>query len=501
MNLLSINLLSDNYKLLKKFKQPIFIEESPSKRLDPICFAGLNGTGKSNLLELIADGFYLCEYFAINKKLPIYEKSPLLFEFEYSLIKGEATIYIKVSRNKNEIIFSKKASLTEKYKEINQDEYLFDFLPSKIVGYSSGMNETLSIPFYEIQTNISEKISEVAQDPRRYNEEVTPSRLFYLDSNNSLLLIVSNLFFNQNVKVLKKHIGIKELKELKIVIDRDIRVPVKTNKQIDDIIDNIAKCTPHIEKDNNKTTYTFLIDSATRSALQEIFKSPIKFFNDLCLLNNLNVLAIKKDTRQWIKNKRRDEGVIIKTPSVPEEEKFFRFEEIKIENSDGVIIDYVGLSDGEHQYLQTIGSLNVFSEPNTLFLFDEPDTHFNPQWRSQLIYDFSTVAKQGKQEILITSHSPFLLSSIRRKMVFCFTKIGKNIKIENPRIETFGTSIDIILSEIFGINESIPTLASNFIGEIFEEKDYKKALKLLQELGSSYEKMKASKYVKSLNKE
>lgn len=48
-------------------------------------------------------------------------------------------------------------------------------------------------------------------------------------------------------------------------------------------------------------------------------------------------------------------------------------------------IYYKSLSDGEHQYLHIIGGILLFEEDSTLFILDEPETHFNPQWRSKLI--------------------------------------------------------------------------------------------------------------------
>ncbi|MCL1446541.1 AAA family ATPase, partial [Klebsiella quasipneumoniae] len=43
------------------------------------------------------------------------------------------------------------------------------------------------------------------------------------------------------------------------------------------------------------------------------------------------------------------------------------------------------LSDGEHQLLHSLGLCLLFRETNSLFLLDEPETHFNPHWRASFI--------------------------------------------------------------------------------------------------------------------
>ncbi|MGD1844392.1 MAG: hypothetical protein ACFB10_03250 [Salibacteraceae bacterium] len=42
------------------------------------------------------------------------------------------------------------------------------------------------------------------------------------------------------------------------------------------------------------------------------------------------------------------------------------------------------MSDGEHQFNQIIGTMMLLETPGCLLLLDEPDTHFNPKWRSRL---------------------------------------------------------------------------------------------------------------------
>jgi energy-coupling factor transporter ATP-binding protein EcfA2 len=48
-------------------------------------------------------------------------------------------------------------------------------------------------------------------------------------------------------------------------------------------------------------------------------------------------------------------------------------------------VDYVSLSDGEHQQALILGIYAMINEKNALFLLDEPESHFNPQWRVKFV--------------------------------------------------------------------------------------------------------------------
>lgn len=90
----------------------------------------------------------------------------------------------------------------------------------------------------------------------------------------------------------------------------------------------------------------------------------------------------------------------------------------------------------------------------TLFILDEPETHLNPEWRSKFVtlLNQSVKGNSREQDIILTSHSPFIISDCKKHRVFIFKK-GENPF--NPKINTFGTSVGILTDEIFGKKETI----------------------------------------------
>lgn len=309
MNLLSINLLSDNFKSLKKFDNPITFDESPNNTFDPICLVGLNGSGKSHFIELIAECFMISEYYGVNESFPSFENIPLLFEIEYSLNAGDSPIYIKIIREKTKTInLYKKTDVDNEYEQVSFDNNL---LPKKIIGYSSGLNETLSISFSQLLDDFSKKVSTAALNADLYDNVIDPIKMIFLEPSTSLLLAITNLIYFQKESILTKYTKLKRLKSFKIEINKDIRVKVKTNSQLDGIIEDLIKCSilPRINTDETIFNLSFIVNDTLENALKDVFGNPMLFFDSLIMLNHLNYLAVPKSYNSWIQKKRKEKMV------------------------------------------------------------------------------------------------------------------------------------------------------------------------------------------------
>ena len=118
------------------------------------------------------------------------------------------------------------------------------------------------------------------------------------------------------------------------------------------------------------------------------------------------------------------------------------------------------LSDGETQLLHTLGAVRLFGDDETLFLFDEPETHLNPSWRTRFHLDFKkSNSSLGSAQAFISSHSPFLVSSLPREAVFFFEKVDGASQMDNPTSETFGASFDVLIKKHFGLRATISETA------------------------------------------
>ena len=124
------------------------------------------------------------------------------------------------------------------------------------------------------------------------------------------------------------------------------------------------------------------------------------------------------------------------------------------------------LSDGEHQLLHTIGLCLLFRHKPALFLLDEPETHLNPDWRASYISTLRDALKPDPaektvmREVLLTSHSPFIISDCQKENVLVFEKNADGkVEWHNPDFQTFGASSNAITIKVFHRHETIGNFA------------------------------------------
>jgi hypothetical protein len=124
------------------------------------------------------------------------------------------------------------------------------------------------------------------------------------------------------------------------------------------------------------------------------------------------------------------------------------------------------LSDGEVQLLLTLGAVRLFGNDETLFLYDEPETHLNPSWRTRFHLDFERANRtNGSAQALVSSHSPFLVSSLPREAIFHFGKTNGMTSMTTPPSETFGASFDVLIKKHFHLKAAISETAVQEIRE------------------------------------
>jgi restriction system-associated AAA family ATPase len=258
-----------------------------------------------------------------------------------------------------------------------------------------------------------------------------------------------------------------------------IPLPLSISKAIEDL-KCCATVYEEIKEEVNKKEevvelkMAFWFSKELREAFQRRFGSAIALFRDLYYLNLLNIHHHPVETRNRIKEapSMTYDNLSYMVPVPQRSKQIFVLDKLRF-NKTGELepIKYKNLSDGEHQLMHVLGSIMLLNTSGSLLVYDEPETHFNPEWRSQLITLINKATKEKevvdkirKQEIIITSHSPFIVSDCRRERIFIFEK-GK---ATNPKINTFGTSVSILTEEVFKKKESISGLAIEKIDEIKE---------------------------------
>jgi restriction system-associated AAA family ATPase len=504
---------------------------SPScdyKSFDPLCLIGPNGSGKSQFLQVLAEIFQSIIHSCSSTEERLESNADLLFEVEYLIRpeKAKKPVHIKATRNKEG---RSKPKLTLQKKSDNEwigcdlsGTEVAALLPKNIIGYTSGDNETLSLPFLVSRSGYAEEVREKALDKSKalISDSIPDSKLMLVDYGTHLEVLAANLLLgskNQRAFLLQEA-NIKDLHSFRCIVQlKPSSGPAKGVSLTDELeryVENLRRCsTCHNYNEKSKThTFDFWVNKHTRIAFQSFWENALDLYSALHKISMLNDLAIPKTARNRFKKDTKKRRFASRLPEPQDEDKVFRFESVSFHPSrKGKIVDYVSLSDGEHQLEQILGTISMLSSPNILFLLDEPESHYNPHWRVKFISRVmecptndgvrSKSSHVAEQECLISTHAPFVPSDMPREQVFIFSKDEKGkIEVKKPAIETYGSTFDTILEECFGIRPPISKMPREEIARLMESNDTEKIIEGINKLGHSVDKVFLADRLRQLKK-
>lgn len=518
----------------------------------PFCFAGLNGSGKSNVLEALAAIFYHLEFCAGWFQPDHFEKhfdrtscTPDAFTLVYLI--GQHDRKLDTPYFFDQVIIRKKIGQepqmfirpypfddTVEEREISlqpsknrkQAAEGKRYLPAHIVGYSSGENEILSIPFIKSRLVHLDEYRQASKEKYDRYEEPENS-LIYIDSEMSQAVLLACLLFESERTLAPirdiENTGIIGLKSFRMTIQLHRFGFQNENENVlqlieQEQIDKLKKCATSWFSDGKILYLDFFVNLATKDAFRHHFNhNAFEAFQLFRLLYELNSHFIDEKNVEKVY---QSQGVYTdwKIPEGLPDQDVFHFEDfylIKELKGSGKQIELLlrNLSDGEHQFLHTMGICLLLKDRRALLLLDEPETHFNPNWRARFIKILNdSIEASNKVEhpngsfnihllkdVLLTSHSPFIISDCLPDNVILFDrdKEGKvkAIKVRDMEdsFNTFGTSVEIILERLFHYTQSIGDFSNAELEEIdFDQIKTKEKVEevktKLRTLGESIEK-------------
>lgn len=125
-------------------------------------------------------------------------------------------------------------------------------------------------------------------------------------------------------------------------------------------------------------------------------------------------------------------------------------------------IDWLGISSGSKAYLNIFSSvyqeLGNTRSSEVLLCIDEGDLYLHPQWQVGFFEKLITCIPQlfhGQVQLILTSHSPFLLSDLPRQNITILDSDAENATIDGVELatNTFGGNLYDLYSEPFFLGE------------------------------------------------
>ncbi|WOK09622.1 AAA family ATPase [Imperialibacter roseus] len=473
---------------------------------------GQNGFGKSNLIEVLAlifKSLYRFQTLAEAKKWS--ENNDLLeYEIEYDCKKNTVRVACKYDVFKVDIL-SDKSYETISFTQFQKERKAF--LPDYVLGYYSGNSPRLKILLEDIEDKEAEKLKNLSRGGK---DDDLPLRSFiFCEPHHSEILLLTLIFFSKTKKYKK---SINTLLKQYLLIDRVTGFEIQYNNpdwslefggqdySLNSLIDNLINKVPfpfwHLKGKVNSLLHYLNNQNEDdpkmihrESKTDPLFKFREDSVNELLLFDNLNIGSIQDTITDYYKKPKDlfdalDSSEIVKI-----------IDSIKTEVSKkdaGSLVSFSNLSEGEQQLITTIGLIIIFSEYDTLFLFDEPDTHLNPKWQRDyisIIKQFMPPEHADNSHLIVATHSPLLVQAADENSDLFLFRLSDNMKkiiVDYHDTRVLNWRIDhVLLSKYFDLTSTRPKSLDPFMKErdelLQKVKLDKKDLERIQKLADDFD--------------
>ena len=121
-------------------------------------------------------------------------------------------------------------------------------------------------------------------------------------------------------------------------------------------------------------------------------------------------------------------------------------------NSAGDKFDINELSSGEKQlFLRTL-AITMLNPENSIILIDEPELSLHPKWQQRIVDVYRKIGENN--QIIIATHSPHILGSVRKENIMLLDKDGDGkiiVKTGDELYDSYGQPTERILEDIMGL--------------------------------------------------
>jgi predicted ATPase len=427
---------------------------------------GLNGSGKSNVLEALV---------SIFRNLDLGESPIFAYEIKYKLGEGSDEKWIRVtadptwgetasrqykieySSGKERTLFEDENWQVVPLSRVTREkrEGVSGFLPRYLFAYYSGPSDRLESYFKKHRTDFYRFL---LQNKVKLEGEIRP--LFYAKPIHSQFVLLAFFLGAQNEKelaFLKDQLGIEDLDSVHFVFRQ-----------------------PGWTRPANRKELFWGARGVVREFIERVFPhslAPIKLTrNEDVSLTGTNI------KNEFFHLFLPDLDALRKVAGNLTSDVFFKMLEstllseiisevrvrVKVRNIDNAL-SFRELSEGEQQLLTVLGLLKFTGGNDSLFLLDEPDTHLNPAWDVKyLSFLRNFVPNTNTSHVIMISHNPLAIAELQKEQVQIMWKEenSSQVNADQPGEDPRGMGFEgILMSDMFGLKSPLDAATQQLLDE------------------------------------
>lgn len=292
------------------------------------------------------------------------------------------------------------------------------------------------------KTRILESILRYFQNHLNYKQNNIEAGIFYEEKEKNCISNVRDFFYRlesfsyceTNDPLREKHIEIKNKLD---ILPKIIYVPTEINFQKMNTASTtlvqeykfINIVNTNLIKDIPSYIATKMISAMLKNKNEKVGDVQKKVFNEINeIFENLSIDVEVEDISQDGRN------ITLFT------------------NSSGDEFDINELSSGEKQlFLRTL-AIKMLNPENSIILIDEPELSLHPKWQQRIIDVYRKIGKNN--QIIIATHSPHILGSVRKENIMLLDKDDKGqivVRTGDELYDSYGQPTERILEDIMGL--------------------------------------------------
>lgn len=404
---------------------------------------GVNGVGKSNLIEIIV---------SIFRAIELGESAPFDYSLSYEcrghdievryVQEDKESCYVSIDQEKKSFSYLNRMA----------DEYL----PQNIFTYYSGTNERVEQLFTKHQTRFYNALTN--------GDNQLIRRFFYCRDVHSFFVLLAFLVDDDPAcKDVLNRLGIQSLDSVLFCLKKPYWYKNKPSQVMEEEGDPRFWYSRGVVKDFLSTMWKYAIapiDNKERKTIDFRGRSETQERLYLFLPNEESLRGLASeypDTTSLFKN--------IESTYIAD---LLESVEVTVTLNSGQQVTFDQLSEGERQLLTVLGLMKFTRNDESLFLLDEPDTHLNPRWKLKYFKSIKAILEHriegtdksalDTSQVLLTTHDPLMLTSLNSKQVRVLTKLedtGQKLS-EQPEVDPHTMGVEaIIQSDLYGIRTSL----------------------------------------------